>query len=688
MYSQFVYGKFAGGQGGYKIVAHTEDLDVDRINQIAQKYKFWGNTPPQGPKKAVGFFVEEGNQSELVFFQVNHVTGNYGKNFNQYRYTLVPIDEMKKLGYRSYRLLIWLKKQNIPSIKRYNPKLERLQIPILAEGISKERKQREAKLVEDCLQEKDRQEKPFLLSAISALINGRRVLVNNVDSYLSAPNYYLASIFALLPAICRSEISVAVGNIDEQKCDWARAIVKDINSESVSLPQNCIWLNRMRNAVIGYDSQNSWQSGYVRRIDEIISENPHNIPEIIAELDRITEPRIKLESLIRVPEGNYGSSQDLIKLGLWGGPRSGKTTYLTMLQDSIQRGGSYLKIIDMDSEARRFVQYNSRLIANGKFPPATDPAQNYRPNMMTYRLMNSASLRRIEIPLNFVDAPGEFYIQMANYEEVDWQAEPVEEADREAEPVEEDDSSSISIRGYIDYLIQCDGLIFMLSPDAPRDGSESYRNLLPRLFQVLRARARRLEKYSKLDNQGRLKQFIAFCVSKADRAEVWENRDRPIELAKEILGEAIESLPTYCYFDENYPDDPERNRCKFFAISSIGRYQNSEGQWVEAVQYPQGSSPESEVDIFYDEDDQINQEDESNSQEQPVESESSDSNDDDWGWGEASDESEDRSEETDSRSFSEGATIDKSVKIVPFKVIAPVEWLIKNLQANPLSEAH
>jgi len=280
-----------------------------------------------------------------------------------------------------------------------------------------------------------------------------------------------------------------------------------------------------------------------------------------------------------------GSPSD-IRIGIWGTSGAGKTTYLARLHDALALSDDWT--IQANKEASLFVDAHLSKIGRGEFPERT-PIQTREPlKIFSYILTPQRRNRRNQrqpiigsgrIFLNFVDAPGEFY-------------EKVRINESGKKTVETKEGGHVG--SIVDYLISCDGILFLLDPVRSEKDGDAYSDLLRRLFLEFQNRVREQQ-----PNLTHLEQYVAFGVTKVDRQEFWSSSrtSEPHELAKHVLGSKIfNQLKNYYWIEpdverrkqEKY--DPSKrgkiNRCDFFSIAAIGRYKDDKGEWREAVIYP------------------------------------------------------------------------------------------------------
>ena len=289
------------------------------------------------------------------------------------------------------------------------------------------------------------------------------------------------------------------------------------------------------------------------------------------------------------------SSRD-IRIGIWGTKGSGKTIYLSMLYDILEASPQKW-LVAADPEARRFVNQHRRDMDNtAKAGVLPLPSERFDEITIFSYILKP---QQIDIPasrivLEFIDAPGEFYEHLYNTGEVTIRRKKkFTSKDKQIFDNEYDEVES-EYKGIVDYLMSCDGIVFLLDPKPSFQDGNSYRSLLVDLFQEFQERSQRDGNYE------RLEQYMAFCVTKVDDDDnLWSQAKDPQKLALELMGaKMLQRLQTYCYLE---PDKEKRdrlhkhNRCEFFAVSAIGRYRDSDGKWRKAIDNP--SNQEKQPDI-------------------------------------------------------------------------------------------
>jgi GTPase SAR1 family protein len=328
-----------------------------------------------------------------------------------------------------------------------------------------------------------------------------------------------------------------------------------------------------------------------------------------------------------------------IKIGIWGTTNSGKTTYATMLLHCLQKDDSWVAV--PDKEYLSTVKDNTnRIIEQGIFPLSTVPNKkqieiiNYYLNPSRY-----SKFKTEKIVLSFIDAPGEFFENLGI---------------ENVEVVQKDNPSQPTYADIVDYLISCDGIIFLIDPKRSQEDRQSYRSLLIELLEECQRRY-----YKNLETEiDLLPQYFAFCITKIDEGDFWQEAENPIDWVKKIVGnEFFELLRNFCYFDLKQENNYRKNRCKFYGVSSIGRYLDEDGTYKEAIIYPSNSAQNSSKSSV------LFTEEKSNCQ----------SSNDEW------------ASNTDDNSETNSTDIPKikiGAKLKPINVTEPIKWLIEACQFN------
>ncbi|MBD2463946.1 hypothetical protein H6G89_23370 [Oscillatoria sp. FACHB-1407] len=242
-----------------------------------------------------------------------------------------------------------------------------------------------------------------------------------------------------------------------------------------------------------------------------------------------------------------------IQIGIWGTTGVGKTTYLTTLYQQLMSSPDW--IVDCDRETGNFILNHLRMIQSGHFPPPTSVKDRLEVlrfwlNANTNYSTDFGSNSNIEIV--FINAPGEFY------EDIPFRNNDFAKG--------EDDV----VWDIVDYLVSCDGIVFLLDPLRSKEHGKNYSSLLWDLFYELLRRSE-----TSNSDSTRLEQYLAFCVTKADREDVWQKAMNSESLVEEIVGERL--------FRRLLNNFSMKGRYECFTMSAIGRYQDASGEWQEPV---------------------------------------------------------------------------------------------------------
>ncbi|MDB9516055.1 hypothetical protein PN466_03650 [Roseofilum reptotaenium CS-1145] len=301
MYSQFIHGKLVSNQAsGYQLVARSADLTNEvSLKTMAEKtHRFWGARPPETPK-AVGIFWQEDKlvliKAETAVDAQNQLVINGTRGFNQHRYVFISVTSILAWQGRTFPLLSWMYEQPIPVLDRFQADLPHLSIPPLEEVKSAEIRENESQKIRLCLEEDNRND-PLFFSALSAVVNGKRLLLTN-QNIDNPPENWIESILLLLPAGIRPQISIAIGTLEEQGCTWAKLVVKTNQHSSRSLPENTLWLNRATQTFEGQSEENTFENRYVDYIRDHLAQAPDTLQQLIQKLDEIVDDDITLDSL-------------------------------------------------------------------------------------------------------------------------------------------------------------------------------------------------------------------------------------------------------------------------------------------------------------------------------------------------------------------------------------------------------
>jgi len=276
-------------------------------------------------------------------------------------------------------------------------------------------------------------------------------------------------------------------------------------------------------------------------------------------------PHLQAENYLSQQQSSLGQwlrktskSTNNLRIGLWGTSAVGKTTYLTMLFSQLEDSDQWDIVVDKKS--RQFIERNLYYLEEEHiFPPPTSQFRDL--DILHYTLIphNHPTIKS-RIMLDFIDAPGEFYENIIS---------------NEVQVIDGQNDQSMDI---VDYLVSCDAIIFLLDPQRTQKDGQGYSTIIRNLFFELKERSKHPEvKFN------RLPQYMAFCISKIDREEFW-NQGENSGLTSRELTEKIIGKTTLHKLENNYC---MKGRYNFFSLSSIGRYRDEYGYLKEAIIYPE-----------------------------------------------------------------------------------------------------
>jgi hypothetical protein len=250
--SQFIYGKFAGDSHEYNLIAWTSDLDDYRkqlLDLVEVSYHFWGSQEPQGNRKAAGLFPNNtgilGNK-ENILMQVSpavdergNPVSSGGRVFNQYRFIFIEQASIAQFNNCKGLLLGNLLQETIPCFYESPSNDEswtKINSEIFHLGTQVTYREQEQVFLS---------QKILLTQALSVILNGKRLLITSDEASMH-PVKFLDHLLCWLPVSYRRKLSIAIGSVDENECNWANLIVKTNGIPEGSLPPNLVWIDRSR----------------------------------------------------------------------------------------------------------------------------------------------------------------------------------------------------------------------------------------------------------------------------------------------------------------------------------------------------------------------------------------------------------------------------------------------------------
>jgi len=212
---------------------------------------------------------------------------------------------------------------------------------------------------------------------------------------------------------------------------------------------------------------------------------------------------------------NAKSLQPVIRIGLWGAPGSGKTTFLAALNAAMlhaQSSGNGTWTVRGAGDADEFLVRNTNILTiQRRFPPAsqviTQMSWRFNGDLGNSRLAGRVRVplggtRYVEFRLDLQDVPGGYYRydafggwgdagQGAGLSEVDWEH-------------------------IVQHLARCDALVYLFDPVREARYGDSFEFFQGTLQRV----ARRADEWGRLRGP-RLPHHLAVCVTKFDHPTVF-----------------------------------------------------------------------------------------------------------------------------------------------------------------------
>lgn len=328
---------------------------------------------------------------------------------------------------------------------------------------------------------------------------------------------------------------------------------------------------------------------------------------------RIAPGRDSLSQGRTLPRPGDKTDAGTIKIGLWGSPASGKTTYLAALPQALTSTdgsvGQWTIYPNNDASTELLINWSHQLTSEQTFPEATphgdvtELAWNFVGDLTGSRYMRRGRFRRrppdqCRFDLDLIDVSGEAFGH---------------------DPAQKHISPAIVDRA-LDHLAQAQGLIFLFDPIAERDqqtAAEYMNRTLTRLSRRVMDEGRLVGPY--------LPHYIAVCITKFDHKDVFQQAREaglisvgPDGMPRVLGNDAEKLFDAICqgtfwpgqHMDLRSETMFVRNqlrkffhpdRIRYYAISSIG-YRRSRGWDPQDVTRPGFQSDSKEIARFDPED--------------------------------------------------------------------------------------
>jgi hypothetical protein len=217
------------------------------------------------------------------------------------------------------------------------------------------------------------------------------------------------------------------------------------------------------------------------------------------------------------------------KIGLWGAPGSGKTTFLAALSIAANRASrlrdNRLLLFGADDASTDFlIEQTSLLTRDMQFPPATDAEHHLN---WVLRMNVDAPGRGFwrpatetvpfEFELDFLDAPGGRFKDRSpggwtrdEDEAASWRLFGSESGPAAGTGSAGDDES------FMNDLAGCDGLVLLFDPAREWEESDAFSHFYGTLLKIAQRRLRDPER-----NTGLLPHYVAVCATKFDHNDIY-----------------------------------------------------------------------------------------------------------------------------------------------------------------------
>jgi energy-coupling factor transporter ATP-binding protein EcfA2 len=208
-------------------------------------------------------------------------------------------------------------------------------------------------------------------------------------------------------------------------------------------------------------------------------------------------------------------NETIKRIGLWGAPGSGKTTFLAALNVAVQLAPKDMMLYGRDDEATDFLaDHTDMLVTDRIFPSATRSQRPLswalhttveRPQRRWGKTVMVPSPYRLNIEL--LDAPGGQY------------GRGPAAAPSARTGLDDDDGNAVGGDDedfLMEHLNMCDGIVLLIDPIRERVSGDAFSYFNRTLLRITQL------KYSQGNRApGRLPQYLAVCVTKFDEPDVY-----------------------------------------------------------------------------------------------------------------------------------------------------------------------
>jgi hypothetical protein len=215
------------------------------------------------------------------------------------------------------------------------------------------------------------------------------------------------------------------------------------------------------------------------------------------------------------------------RIGLWGAPTSGKSTFLAALSIAVSKSAQDLLIYGATDESTEFLVQNTTLLTRQRrFPP---PTKIQSPLSWTIHVQTQVPVRGRFGRQTMETVPLQFNMDLLDQPGGDFASVPEMQPDSDGVNLgfENEDSAAgtaSSEEEMLDRLAGCDGLLLLFDPtrewSEDDDGSDSYQYFHGTLLRIAQRR---------LGGRGqpemKLPHYVAVCVTKFDDPAVYRRAE-------------------------------------------------------------------------------------------------------------------------------------------------------------------
>jgi energy-coupling factor transporter ATP-binding protein EcfA2 len=290
-------------------------------------------------------------------------------------------------------------------------------------------------------------------------------------------------------------------------------------------------------------------------------------------------------------------SRTLRRVGLWGAPGSGKTTFLAALNIAITRSAQDLLIFGIDDESTEFLSENTSMLTKDRlFPPATEAN---RPLSWAMHVPAERSVKKrfgrtisepyhIQLNIDLLDAPGRSYASVRT-------AGGSQSSAALGFDDDDDDASASPEEELVEHLAACDGIVFLFDPTREKTKGDAYD-----YFQGTLARIAQRRLTQNRERTVKLPQYLAVCMTKLDDPDVYRHVKRggyrTFDEDDPFMFPRVHEDSAYHFFAELCRDSDVGNadlvqgaighffmpdRVKYFVTSAIGFYLGNASRFRE-----------------------------------------------------------------------------------------------------------